>query len=123
LVALDISNIGLTDERLRIRLPSSAGVWHSGRVVTIPRGERADTCPVRSIRAWYAISGMRGTALPAHRPSWTGRSNTAHRPRSGTRDQTSSPPRRPGSRALRGPLVARRLRDGCVGRWRSGARH
>jgi len=59
LVALDISNIGLTDERLRIRLPISAGVWHSGRVVTIPRGERADTCPVRAIRAWYAISGIR----------------------------------------------------------------
>src|ERR1039457_5518821 len=59
LVALDISNIGLTDERLRIRLPSNAGVWHSGRVVTIPRGERADTCPVRAIRAWYAISGIR----------------------------------------------------------------
>ena len=59
LVALDISNIGLTDDRLRIRLPSSAGVWHSGGVVTIPRGERADTCPVRAIRAWYAISGIR----------------------------------------------------------------
>jgi site-specific recombinase XerD len=59
LVALDISNISVTDERLRIRLPSSAGVWHSGGVVTIPRGERAATCPVRAVRAWYAISGIR----------------------------------------------------------------
>jgi site-specific recombinase XerD len=59
LVALDISNIYVTDERLRILLPSSASAWRSGRVVTIPRGERADTCLVRAIRAWYAISGIR----------------------------------------------------------------
>ena len=63
LVALDVGSIYVTDERLRIRLPSSAGVWHSGRVVTIPRGERAETCPVRALRAWYAISGIRWGAL------------------------------------------------------------
>lgn len=62
-VALDISDIYVTDEELRIRLPSIAGVRHSGRVVTILRGERADTCPVRAIRAWYAISGIRWGAL------------------------------------------------------------
>jgi site-specific recombinase XerD len=64
LIALDVSDIRVTDDRLRIRLPGSAGVvWHSGREVTIPRGDRADTCPVRAIQAWYAISGIRWGAL------------------------------------------------------------
>ncbi len=46
-----VGSIYVTDERLRIRVPGSAGVvWRSGREVTIPCGEH---------RAWYAISRIR----------------------------------------------------------------
>jgi site-specific recombinase XerD len=63
LVALDVGSIYVTDQRLRIRVPSSASVRHSGRVVTIPGGEHPGTCPVRAIRAWYEISGIRWGAV------------------------------------------------------------
>lgn len=63
LVDLDVGSIYVTDQRLRIRVPSSAGVRHSGRVVPIPCGEHPGTCPVRAIRAWYEISGIRWGAL------------------------------------------------------------
>jgi integrase len=64
LVALDVRHIHVTDQRLRVRLPdASTGSWYLAREVTIPRGEHAETCSVRAIQAWYAISGIRSGAL------------------------------------------------------------
>ena len=34
-----------------------------GRELEIPRGERPDTCPVRALRAWYSVSGIRNGPL------------------------------------------------------------
>jgi integrase len=52
LVALDVTDIDVTDQRLRIRVrrPSS-DPWSFGRELEIPRGEHPETCPVRTLRA------------------------------------------------------------------------
>jgi integrase len=64
LVALDVRHVDVTDQQLRVRLPdASTGSWYLPREVTIPRGEHPETCSVRAIRAWYAISGIRSGAL------------------------------------------------------------
>ena len=64
LVALDVSDIHVSDQQLRLLLPDArTGSWYVAREVTIPRGEHPETCSVRAIRAWYAISGIRSGAL------------------------------------------------------------
>jgi site-specific recombinase XerD len=64
LVALDARDIRVTDQQLRLLLPDArTGSWYVAREVTIPRGEHQETCSVRAIRAWYAISGIRSGAL------------------------------------------------------------
>jgi site-specific recombinase XerD len=64
LVALDVRDIHVTDQRLWLLLPDArTGSWYVAREVTIPRGEHPETCSVRAIRAWYAISGIRTGAL------------------------------------------------------------
>jgi len=61
LVALDVGNVYVTDQRLRIQVPCTrTGL---SRTFAIPRGEHPDICPVRAIRAWYAMSGIRSGAL------------------------------------------------------------
>jgi integrase len=64
LVALDIRDIDVTDQRLRIRVrrPSS-DPWPFGRELEIPRGEHPETCPVRTLRAWYSVSRIRSGPL------------------------------------------------------------
>jgi site-specific recombinase XerD len=64
LVALDVRDIHVTDQQLGLLLPDArTGSWYVAREVTIPRGEHPETCSVRAVRAWYAISGIRGGAL------------------------------------------------------------
>jgi site-specific recombinase XerD len=64
LIALDVSDIHVTDQQLRLLLPDArTGSWYVAREVAIPRGEHPETCSVRAIRAWYAISGIHSGAL------------------------------------------------------------
>jgi site-specific recombinase XerD len=64
LIALDVRDIHVTDQRLWLLLPDArTGSWYLAREVTIPRGEHPETCCVRAVRAWYAMSGIRSGAL------------------------------------------------------------
>jgi site-specific recombinase XerD len=64
LVSLDVRNIHVTDQQLWLLLPDArTGSWYPSRAVTVPRGEHAETCSVRAIRAWYAISDIRSGPL------------------------------------------------------------
>jgi site-specific recombinase XerD len=64
LIALDVRDIHVTDQQLRLLLPDArTGSWYVAREVAIPRGEHPETCSVRAIRAWYAISGIHSGAL------------------------------------------------------------
>jgi site-specific recombinase XerD len=63
-VALDAGSIYVTDQRLWVMVPSTrTDLTQFGRWVAIPRGEHPETCPVRTIQAWYAISGIRSGSL------------------------------------------------------------
>jgi site-specific recombinase XerD len=64
LVALDVRDIHVTGQQLRLLFPDArTGSWYVARAVTIPCGEHSETCSVRAIRGWYAISGIRSGAL------------------------------------------------------------
>jgi integrase len=64
LVALEVGDIDVSDQRLRIRFrrPNSNS-WPPVRQLEIPRGEHPETCPVQALRAWYASSGIRSGPL------------------------------------------------------------
>lgn len=64
LVALDVGDIDVRDQRLRIRVRGPNSVRSPfGRVLEIPGGEHPETCPVRALRAWYSVSGIRSGPL------------------------------------------------------------
>jgi len=57
LVALDVADIGVSDQELHVRVRSqSTNPLRRDRVFDIPYGAHAETCPVRALRAWYAVS-------------------------------------------------------------------
>jgi site-specific recombinase XerD len=67
LVGLDVGDIDVTNQWLWIRLRAPCSKrWAFGRVIEIRRGEHPETCPIRALRAWYSVSGIRGG--PIFRP-------------------------------------------------------
>jgi integrase len=67
LVALDVRDVAFTTEGLMITLRrSKTDQEGQGRSVGLPYGSRLETCPVRSLRAWLALSEI--TSGPLFRP-------------------------------------------------------
>jgi integrase len=59
LVALDVADVALTPEGLLLTLRrSKTDQEGAGRQVAIPFGSRAETCPVRALRAWLDATAI-----------------------------------------------------------------
>ena len=59
LVALDAEDVAETEDGLRILLRrSKTDPEGEGRELGLPRGQHADTCPVRALRAWRSSAGI-----------------------------------------------------------------
>lgn len=64
LVALDVSDLDLDPEGLRVRIRRSKTDQEGrGTIKGIPYGHHTDTCPVRAVQAWMAAAGIRDGAL------------------------------------------------------------
>lgn len=58
-VALDVADVRFVDEGLEVNVrKSKTDQEGQGRVVAVHRGARADTCPVRALRAWLDAAGI-----------------------------------------------------------------
>jgi integrase len=60
LVAIQREHVVLTTDGLRLTIPRAKGdPTGKGASLGIPRGTRADTCPVRALALWLEVSGCR----------------------------------------------------------------
>jgi len=122
LLALDVADIAETKDGLELTLRrSKTDQEGAGAVVAVPYGSHPHTCPVRSLRAWLALSGI------SEGPLWRevdrhGNLGGPPAPRRLGRPhrQAHLRARRAGTRPLLRPLPA--LRDGDLSRNRRCAR-
>ena len=64
LVALDAGDVVETDDGLRVRIRrSKTDPEGQGREVGIPYGQHPETCPIRALRAWRAVTGVEPASL------------------------------------------------------------
>ena len=60
LVAIEREHVSFTPEGLRLQIPrSKTDTTGQGAELGIPRGSKAETCPVRALEAWLEASGCR----------------------------------------------------------------
>jgi site-specific recombinase XerD len=64
LVALDVADLSFTARGVEVTIRrSKTDQEGAGRVVAIPLGSQAETCPVRSLRAWLEAAGIEAGSI------------------------------------------------------------